>query len=68
MSPWLSQAELIELTGYRWHSKQVLALDKMGVKKRVREDGFPLVERAQFERATGYNRRRTPNWAAIEGA
>ena len=68
MGLWLSQEELIQLTGYRRHSKQILVLAKLKIEFRCRpDDGFPLVNRAQFERAQGYNRRRAPNWAALNG-
>ena len=50
MSLWLSKEELIELTGYKTASRQKLALAKMGLQFRSRPlDGFPLVDRWQFE-------------------
>jgi Domain of unknown function (DUF4224) len=50
MSLWLSKEEVIELTGYKTVSRQKLALDRMGVTFRSRPlDGFPLVDRWQFE-------------------
>ena len=50
MSLWLSKEELIELTGYKRAGRQKLALGQMGLKFRSRPiDGFPLVDRWQFE-------------------
>ena len=50
MSLWLSKEEIIELTGYKRAGRQKLALTQMGVKFRSRPlDGFPLVDRWQFE-------------------
>ena len=50
MALWLSKEELIELTGYKTASRQKLALGRMGLKFRSRPlDGFPLVDRWQFE-------------------
>ena len=50
MSLWLSKEELIELTGYKTARRQKLALAKMGLQFRSRPlDGFPLVDRWQFE-------------------
>ena len=50
MSLWLSKDELIELTGYKRAGRQKLALGQMGLKFRSRPvDGFPLVDRWQFE-------------------
>jgi hypothetical protein len=50
MTLWLSKEELIELTGYKTASRQKRALAKMGLPFRSRPlDGFPLVDRWQFE-------------------
>jgi len=50
MSLWLSKEELIELTGYKRAGRQKLALGQMGLKFHSRPlDGFPLVDRWQFE-------------------
>lgn len=66
MSPWLTQEELVMLTGYSRHTKQRVVLAKMGIAFRSREnDHFPLVERAQFEQVRAYNRRRSPNMTAV---
>lgn len=66
MSLWLSQSELIELTGKRQHPKQIEVMTQMTppVKFRVRPDGFPLVDRAQFQGAMP-QRRKEPNFAAM---
>jgi len=62
MSLWLSKEELVELTGY-----------KMGLKFRSRPlDGFPLVDRWQFEgeivRPRGQMWRQESNWNAMNGS
>jgi hypothetical protein len=50
MSLWLTQEELVELTGYKNRKKQRSALEQMGLIFRSRPlDGFPLVDRWQFE-------------------
>ena len=73
MSLWLSKEELIELTGYKRAARQKLALGQMGLKFRSRPlDGFPLVDRWQFEGETVKPRakmwRQEPNWDAINGS
>jgi hypothetical protein len=70
MSLWLSKEELIELTGYKRAGRQKLALGQMGLKFRCRPlDGFPLVDRWQFEGdiagPRGLMWRREPNWNAM---
>lgn len=53
MSLWLTEKELIDLTGKKHRSKQIEVLSSLRppVKFRVRpEDSFPLVDRCQFER------------------
>jgi Domain of unknown function (DUF4224) len=72
MSLWLSKEELIELTGYKRAGRQKLALGQMGLKFRIRPlDGFPLVDRWQFEgeivRPWGKMWRQEPNRHAING-
>jgi len=53
MSLWLTAEELVELTGFKTSRRQRLALANMGVKFRSRDaDGFPLVQRSQFESHT----------------
>lgn len=49
MSLWLTREELVELTGYKTPRKWRLVLAQMGLKFRTRPDGFPLVDRWQFE-------------------
>ena len=65
MTLFLTPEELEELTGYKTSSRQRLALAEMGVAFRSRPyDGFPLVERYQFEtgtKLTPAKRRREPN-------
>ena len=73
MSLWLSKEELVELTGYKRAARQKLALGQMGLKFRSRPlDGFPLVDRWQFEGEIGTSRgqmwRREPTWDAINGS
>lgn len=69
MTLWLTPEELIELTGYKQREKQKLALGKMGVHFRSREaDGYPLVDRAQFEARpvlTPSPRRRQPRLEVV---
>jgi hypothetical protein len=72
MSLWLSKEELTELTGYKTASRQKLALGQMGLKFRSRPlDGFPLVDRWQFQgeiiRPRGKIWHQEPDWDAING-
>jgi len=64
MSLWLTEDELFELTGYKTKTRQKKALAEMNVKFRSRPlDGFPLVERCQFENnLTAPTRRREPRF------
>ena len=67
VSLWLTEDELIELTGYKTTRRQKLALGQMNIPFRSRAlDGFPLVDRWRFEgeiiRPKG--KRREPNWDA----
>ena len=65
MSLWLNDDELTELTGYVQLQARYRALAELRVQfKRRPADGFPLVERAQFEGADKPKRRREPNWEA----
>jgi len=73
MSLWLSKDELVELTGYKRAGRQKLALDRMGLRFRSRPlDGFPLVDRWQFEgepvRPGGRIGRQEPNWDGVNGS
>ena len=69
MSLWLSAEELIELTGYKTSRRQKLALAEMNLRFYSRPlDGFPLVERWQFEGGIAQpnkSRHVVPNWGAI---
>lgn len=69
MTLWLTPTELVELTGYKQREKQKLALGKMGVPFRSREaDGYPLVDRSQFEGTaplTPSRRRREPHLEVV---
>lgn len=64
MSLWLTEDELVQLTGYKTKRKQREALGQLRVVFRVRpQDGFPLVDRSQFEShpvLTRTHRRREP--------
>jgi hypothetical protein len=62
MTLWLTPEELCELTGYRTSRKQKQALAELAVPFRSRPaDGFPLVDRAFFERElVGRERVRRP--------
>jgi len=66
MSLWLTREELQELTGYKTPRKWREELGRMNIRFRARScDGFPLVERAQFEHSQQpKTRHREPNWAA----
>lgn len=65
MSLWLSDEELTELTGYKRNTVRYKALAEMSVKFiRRAADGYPLVERAQFEGQAKPRRRTEPNWEA----
>jgi len=66
MSLWLTFQELQELTGYKTYRRQKMALGEMGIPFHSRPaDGYPLVERSQFERVhtvlKGEKNRRKPN-------
>jgi Domain of unknown function (DUF4224) len=70
MSLWLTREELVELTGFKSSRRQKLALTGMGLVFRSRPaDGFPLVDRWQFEgelnRPHVSRRHPGPNWNAI---
>jgi Domain of unknown function (DUF4224) len=70
MSLWLTREELVELTGFKTSRKQKLALAEMGLTFRSRPaDGFPLVDRWQFEgeviRPQERKRQAGPNWNVI---
>lgn len=66
MSLWLDDKELTTLTGYRQRGMRYKALAELGVPFRRRPtDGFPLVERAQFD-AGKTTKRKEPNWSALQ--
>jgi hypothetical protein len=70
MSLWLTREELVELTGFKTGRRQKQALAEMGLAFRSRPaDGFPLVDRWQFEgeviRPHVGKRHPGPNWNAI---
>lgn len=66
MSLWLTDDELVELTGYRQRERQKQALAEMRIAFRVRPaDGFPLVARAQFTPQQG--RKTEPNFGGAYG-
>ncbi len=69
MSLWLTDDELIELTGYRQVAKQRQALAELRVQFRSRPaDGFPLVARALFTTIEGKpTKRAEPNFGASYG-
>ena len=73
MSLWLTREELVELTGFKSSRRQKLALTEMSLTFRSRPaDGFPLVDRWQFEgeviRPHVRKRNPGPNWNAIASA
>jgi hypothetical protein len=68
---WLTCEELEELTGYKTKTRQAAALIQLGIPYRARPaDGFPLVERRQFEgqKLTGQRKPREPNWDFLRGS
>lgn len=72
MNIFLTQEELIELTGRRRRDSQLRALRFMGLEHKVRPDGSLAVLRSHVEKefdggATGDKNspRVEPNWAAI---
>jgi hypothetical protein len=65
VSPWLTDDELAELTGYSWRSKQQHALAVMGIAFKVNPRGRILVLRAVLgEKPTQSVR---PDWSAMKG-
>ena len=65
MSLWLTEKEIIELTGYKRRELQRTALAELRVRFRIRPaDGFPLVDRSQFQQPQTPAPRREPNWSA----
>lgn len=67
MGLWLNDDELFELTAYRQREKQRRELARQGIKFRVRRDGMPLVERAQFG-GEAPRRKKEPDWSVLERA
>lgn len=67
MSLFLSDEELVELTGRHKRKLQREALAKMSIPFRSREaDGFPLVLRSFFESLTKPQKRREPRFDSIQ--
>jgi hypothetical protein len=63
MSLWLTDDELIVLTGYRRTKEQRKALAELRVQFKSRPaDGFPLVLRAQFDTGIKATKRQEPNY------
>ena len=64
----LTQDEMVELTGFRYRSKQVIALRMMGIEHKIRADGRVLVLRKHIEELFGLRKRKervqqwTPSW------
>lgn len=50
MTPFLSDAELVDLTRVRQHAAQIRHLTRMGIPHKVRADGSPLVWRWDAQR------------------
>ena len=66
VSLWLTKDELIVRTNKRRMKDIVTELARQRVEFTVRWDGFPLVNRAQFEGAqVKPTRRKEPKWSAI---
>ena len=67
MTLWLTEEELVELTGYRKKKLQREALASMSVPFRSRPgDGFPLVLRSTLEPLTKPQRRREPRLDLVQ--
>ena len=68
-SPWLTDEDLAEFTGYRWRAKQQLALAKMRVPFTVNPRGRILVRHDQIGGAPAAPGRAKapagPNWSAL---
>lgn len=63
----LDDEDLYILTGYRYHSKQVAELRRMGVPFRVNSHGRPAVAKAVIEGskpAPDQPKKWSPSWAA----
>ena len=66
MSLWLTMEELKVRTNRKRKSDICAELARQKVEFTVRWDGFPLVDRAQFEGAqVKPTRRKEPKWSAI---
>ncbi|WP_183707112.1 DUF4224 domain-containing protein [Paraburkholderia tropica] len=69
-SLFLTQDEMVELTGRRQRASQVQALRSMGIEHKVRADGRVLVLRKHVEEAFGAREHKAsepeaePNWDA----
>lgn len=57
-SLFLTQDEMVELTGYRRSSAQLKALRTMGVEHKIRPDGCVLVLRKHIEELFGVRKRK----------
>lgn len=66
MSNFLTDDELVELTGFTWKAKQQTALAQMSVKFQVNPRGRILVSRTVLDSAPA-PRKREPNWSALKG-
>lgn len=67
MSLFLTDEELVELTGRKKKKLQREALGRMGVPFRSRDsDGFPLVLRSIFETLTKREKRREPRLDLVQ--
>lgn len=70
----LSDAELVALTGKARHSAQLRALRSMGIEHRVRPDGSLAVSRSHVEGLLGgaagdkVTPPKQPNWDALDAA
>lgn len=68
MSLFLTEDELIELTGFKRRKLQLAALGELGYEFRVRPaDGFPLVNRSAIE-GPPRSKKREPDWLALKEA
>lgn len=68
-APTLTAAELVELTGYRQHRRQLKWLaERLKITPPLRADGLPVVSRAQVEAGLAGRpaaASRSPQWSKI---
>lgn len=65
----LTQQDLIELTGRRRHDAQATQLNRMGIVHKIRADGMPIVLKSHIDKEFGgstiSSSTKEPNWGAV---